>query len=285
MEYFKNFDDIINDLRAVVPLEKPLTEKQDINIVMLTVSRVMMNIQKSSQYNFTNEEQKVYSQALKEIGCVSFDKADESYKLINKTNTFLDTDRIYAKNNIEYPLVLFSRLIDADLQTFNINLKNQCSNIGNYSSWVELWLKTQGFASEGIDNYIKRSREFYQEGKKYIYPQQKAHWKKWIASRMSDIYRGKDISCALDVMKQLNDGIPVQEVAKQFKDTNSFEMIDSITLLTVLEFSKKGPEFAKELNGFFTKDYDATIKDIEKQNKKFDKELSKTSKKIKEYAN
>ena len=67
MEYFKNFDDIINDLRAVVPLEKPLTEKQDINIVMLTVSRVMMNIQKSSQYNFTNEEQKVYSMIEEQI--------------------------------------------------------------------------------------------------------------------------------------------------------------------------------------------------------------------------
>ena len=88
----------------------------------------------------------------------------------------------------------------------------------------------------------KENKDFWiNKGKQIIYPELFVKWMECVDSRINDLYYGKDLSAALDIMEALeNDNF--DEALKIFNDINE-GMKSTIISSIVLEFSKKGPEF------------------------------------------
>ena len=102
--------------------------------------------------------------------------------------------------------------------------------------WQERKRKEKEKAREMIPEWIER-------GKKLIEPEKFSEWEKCVEIRARDIYNGKDLEDALEIMKLLDEGGALKEawniLDKREHSASSYAIIESI----IATFSKRGKEF------------------------------------------
>lgn len=113
-----------------------------------------------------------------------------------------------------------------------------------------------------------------EEGNKLIYPQMQQEWARCVAIRAGDIYHGAELDNALEIMKVL-DNIPgeegLTEAKKIFNDAGHSGFTYGITTSIIFTFSKRGPEFYRDI--FLNNNiYDVDEKETEEKCKKKEEE-------------
>lgn len=121
-------------------------------------------------------------------------------------------------------------------------------------------------AIENIPNWIEA-------GKKFIYPQRYKKWAENVEFRAEDIYNGKEIDCALEIMELLDKGVSFQEAYDKIKDQNHTGQSYSLVMSMITNFSKSGPEFYRFVDKEPTPATEKFLEKLEKENEQFEKEL------------
>ena len=125
------------------------------------------------------------------------------------------------------------------------------------------------------NGYLQLIEKWKNEGYKYIFPQKKASWEACVEDYAThNNFFGKDIECALVIMKELNSGKPLSEIAKLINSTMHKNAIYfQYTNKLVLEYSKRGPEYFRFFGGKTSNLIPKFIKQIEFENKRYKKAL------------
>lgn len=126
---------------------------------------------------------------------------------------------------------------------------------------------------------ISKIPEWIKRGEEFIYPQKQHEWRQCVFKRATDIYNGVDLENALEVMltlDQLQGKKGIETAKKLLDEQNRSGSSYAIVLPIILNFSKRGPEFYRELNKDRKLEDDEllSIKDIEDRNKAFEDEVS-----------
>ena len=94
-----------------------------------------------------------------------------------------------------------------------------------------------------VKNAIKNIPNWIERGKKLIPAEKYKAWERFVKEEAIDIYYGRTIEEALEIMEALENNMPIQEVEKLFLNQShsgtSFSRVKKI----VYQFSKRGPEF------------------------------------------
>lgn len=122
-------------------------------------------------------------------------------------------------------------------------------------------------AIENIPNWTKA-------GQKFIYPQKYKKWANNVEFRAEDIYNGKDIDCALEIMELLDNDVSFQEAYDKIKDQNHTGTSYSLVMSMITNFSKKGPEFYRFVDKEPTPATEKFLEKIEKENEQFAQEIN-----------
>ena len=110
--------------------------------------------------------------------------------------------------------------------------------------------------------------EWIHKGKNLIYPQKIDDWKRCVDIRSKDIYHGKDLDHALEIMTALEEGKPFDEVNQIVNSQHHSGMSYRIVMSIVTSFSKVGPEFYEAIDKNITperKEYLNNQKELNKQ--------------------
>ena len=116
----------------------------------------------------------------------------------------------------------------------------------------------------------KRAQEeipyWLEKGSSLIYPERAEEWKQCVEARASDLYHGKDLDAAIEVMEMLENGTlnDAKEVLEgQGHSGTSYSMVRNI----VFSFSKKGPEFWEHTaDGDISPESRSAIEDKKREN-------------------
>ena len=114
-----------------------------------------------------------------------------------------------------------------------------------------------------------------EKGDKLIFPQRHEKWQECVAARASDLYKGSDLENALAVMESLANGGTVEEAKNILDGAGHSGMSYSMTMRIISSFSKRGPEFYREVEH----ENPEWLQNIERENKLFERELSDGGKK------
>lgn len=126
---------------------------------------------------------------------------------------------------------------------------------------------------------ISKIPEWIKRGEEFIYPQMQDEWGQCVVKRATDFYHGLDLEYALEVMLTLDqkEGRNGIEIAKKLLNEQdhsgmSYDKVVSI----ILNFSKRGPEFYRELYKDKKLGFNELqlIYDKENRNKMFEDELN-----------
>lgn len=145
---YKDFEQIMSDLNRIKSCDLT-SEKTSIADALTMCKKVMKILDKSenlaekwfSSEKLTNEQFEQFENKLKELGCCKYKDAADKFAV--SYNDFDSVDKMIKKeNNIEFPLVAFSQLIDADKESFVGNLR-RITMTGESKSLCGKWLETQ----------------------------------------------------------------------------------------------------------------------------------------------
>lgn len=184
-------------------------------------------------------------------------------------------------------------LEDAKIREENVyilfNGKKLYSLLGDEDSW---WQEVTGKTKKEFlriqEIELKKYREMYRKekeeaelkipiwikrGEKYIFPQRKNLWAKCVDIRAHDLYNGKELDNALDIMECLDNGGTIEEANKILENENHSGSSYGITLSIVFTFSKRGPEFYKGVEKHINEEQMKEIVKVEKENAIFEKEI------------
>lgn len=132
---------------------------------------------------------------------------------------------------------------------------------------------------EETEKAFKKAEGWFEEGKKYIYPQKTENWQECVYYRASDIYHGWDVENALQIIKALDEGKEMKDVEKLIDEGHSGASFGMLCRI-VLHFSKRGPEFFREKSdgykyakGEDKEKYDKMLEEVEAKNAQYEKEL------------
>lgn len=89
----------------------------------------------------TNEQFEQFENKLKTLGCCKYKDAADKFAVSYNVSDNIDK-MIKSENNIEYPLFVFSQLLDVDKKSFVGNLRRMTMT-GESKSLCGKWLETQ----------------------------------------------------------------------------------------------------------------------------------------------
>lgn len=116
-----------------------------------------------------------------------------------------------------------------------------------------------------------------EEGKKYIYPQKEAEWKRCVNIRADDLYAGLDLDYALEAMNALDKGKSFEEVAQLIEEQNHSGSSYRIVMSIIASFSKNGPEFYINQFKHLSPELIEKMKEKQKYNEKCERELQQAN--------
>ena len=116
---------------------------------------------------------------------------------------------------------------------------------------------------------LLNAEEWIKEGEELIYPERKKDWEDCVYKRIDDIYNGKDIEAALEIMKRLDEGYGMDEIKEVLKDQKHSGSSGGKVRNIVLHFSKRGPEFFRETSTIMNSEIEEQLRQIEEQNNKY----------------
>ena len=120
------------------------------------------------------------------------------------------------------------------------------------------------FTSEKIDKIIRpileqeeekeknkaKKPEWIKRGRKLIDEALWSEWERCIDIRISDLYNGMEVECALQIMEAYENNTPIEEISKQIESQGhsgaSYGMLKSI----IIHFYRRGNELFQKLSEF-----------------------------------
>lgn len=110
--------------------------------------------------------------------------------------------------------------------------------------------------------------EWKNRGYEVVYPQRKDEWDKCVEARADDLYDGREVAQALDVMEALENGAAVEE-ANKIAEKGSSGASWSMLMNIVVKFSKRGPEFYRATARVIPPESERYLQQIENENSVF----------------
>ncbi len=117
---------------------------------------------------------------------------------------------------------------------------------------------------------IEKVPAWIEKGEKLIFPQRADKWKECVAKRATDLYRGLELDNALEIMETLANGGTVEQAKEVLDKANHSALSYNTTMTIITNFSKRGPEFYKEVEH----ENPEWLQKIERENQTFERELS-----------
>lgn len=137
---YADFEQMIKDLGNIKSCDLT-SETTSLDDALKLCKKVMTIFLKAEDLNLSDEQQKQLCQKLKDLGCCKYKNAAE--KFCANFNSSVSVDSILCKEqNIEYPLLAFSQLLDVDHETFVDNFKHLTKG-GKGESLCGQWLQAQ----------------------------------------------------------------------------------------------------------------------------------------------
>lgn len=137
---YADFEQMIKDLGNIKSCDLT-SETTSLEDALKLCKKVMTIFLKAEDLNLSFEQQKQLCQRLEGLGCCKYKNAAE--KFCANFNSSASVDSILRKEqNIEYPLLAFSQLLDVDHETFVDNFKHLTKG-GKGESLCGQWLQAQ----------------------------------------------------------------------------------------------------------------------------------------------
>lgn len=137
---YADFEQMIKDLGNIKSCDLT-SETTSLEDALKLCKKVMTIFLKAEDLNLSFEQQKQLCQRLEGLGCCKYKNAAE--KFCANFNSSASVDSILCKEqNIEYPLLAFSQLLDVDHETFVDNF-NHLTKGGKGESLCGQWLQAQ----------------------------------------------------------------------------------------------------------------------------------------------
>ena len=137
---YADFEQMMKDLGNIKSCDLTI-ETTSLEDALKLCKKVMTIFLKAEDLNLSFEQQKQLCQRLEGLGCCKYKNAAE--KFCTNFNSSASVDSILCKEqNIEYPLLAFSQLLDVDHETFVDNFKHLTKG-GKGESLCGQWLQAQ----------------------------------------------------------------------------------------------------------------------------------------------
>lgn len=137
---YADFEQMMKDLGNIKSCDLT-SETTSLEDALKLCKKVMTIFLKAEDLKLSFEQQKQLCQRLEGLGCCKYKNAAE--KFCANFNSSASVDSILCKEqNIEYPLLAFSQLLDVDHETFVDNFKHLMKG-GKGESLCGQWLKAQ----------------------------------------------------------------------------------------------------------------------------------------------
>lgn len=137
---YADFEQMMKDLGNIKSCDLT-SETTSLEDALKLCKKVMTIFLKAEDLNLSFEQQKQLCQKLEGLGCCKYKNAAE--KFCANFNSSASVDSILCKEqNIEYPLLAFSQLLDVDHETFVDNFKHLTKG-GKGESLCGQWLQAQ----------------------------------------------------------------------------------------------------------------------------------------------
>lgn len=137
---YADFEQMMKDLGNIKSCDLT-SETTSLEDALKLCKKVMTIFLKAEDLNLSFEQQKQLCQRLEGLGCCKYKNAAE--KFCANFNSSASVDSILCKEqNIEYPLLAFSQLLDVDHETFVDNFKHLTKG-GKGESLCGQWLQAQ----------------------------------------------------------------------------------------------------------------------------------------------
>lgn len=137
---YADFEQMMKDLGNIKSCDLT-SETTSLEDALKLCKKVMTIFLKAEDLNLSFEQQKQLCQRLEGLGCCKYKNAAE--KFCANFNSYASVDSILRKGqNIEYPLLAFSQLLDVDHETFVDNFKHLTKG-GKGESLCGQWLQAQ----------------------------------------------------------------------------------------------------------------------------------------------
>ena len=137
---YADFEQMMKDLGNIKSCDLT-SETTSLEDALKLCKKVMTICLKAEDLNLSFEQQKQLCQRLEGLGCCKYKNAAE--KFCANFNSSASVDSILCKEqNIEYPLLAFSQLLDVDHETFVDNFKHLTKG-GKGESLCGQWLQAQ----------------------------------------------------------------------------------------------------------------------------------------------
>ena len=137
---YADFEQMIKDLGNIKSCDLT-SETTSLEDALKLCKKVMTIFLKAEDLNLSFEQQKQLCQRLEGLGCCKYKNAAEEF--CANFNSSASVDSILCKEqNIEYPLLAFSQLLDVDHETFVDNFKHLTKG-GKGESLCGQWLQAQ----------------------------------------------------------------------------------------------------------------------------------------------
>lgn len=137
---YADFEQMMKDLGNIKSCDLT-SETTSLEDALKLCKKVMTIFLKAEDLNLSFEQQKQLCQRLEGLGCCKYKNAAE--KFCANFNSSVSVDSILCKEqNIEYPLLAFSQLLDVDHETFVDKFKHLTKG-GKGKSLCGQWLQAQ----------------------------------------------------------------------------------------------------------------------------------------------
>lgn len=137
---YADFEQMMKDLGNIKSCDLT-SETTSLEDALKLCKKVMTIFLKAEDLNLSFEQQKQLCQRIEGLGCCKYKNAAEKFCV--NFNSSASVDSILCKEqNIEYPLLAFSQLLDVDHETFVDNFKHLTKG-GKGESLCGQWLQAQ----------------------------------------------------------------------------------------------------------------------------------------------
>lgn len=93
------------------------------------------------------------------------------------------------------------------------------------------------------DSIPRLTKEWVEKGRSILDEKYHDSWQKCVPVRLNDLYRGMELRCCLDIVKELNNGCTLEKANDMIKEQEHSGMSFSLVCLMVKSFCDRGADF------------------------------------------
>ncbi len=138
-------------------------------------------------------------------------------------------EKVYAEYNGQ---VFYSDIVTMSDIYHDIVLNNKKSYVSNSEE-------------QDNDSAIRKVPEWISEGQVLIRSSKFAFWQETVMKRSIDLYKGKDLEVFLDIMRNMRDGVCMDDIVSSYMKAGYSEVFRAFVNFLIKEFSDKSEEFFK----------------------------------------